>query len=319
MGQRILRREDDRFLRGTGQYVENLELAGALHATFVRSPYAHARIDGIDASAASALAGVAGLHRRRLGPRLVPATADPGSRPADGTAVPRRRRRSLRRRHRGGRPQRDARRGRRRRRARRRRLRPASRRRRSARRARGRRAALSRGRHQRLHEPPGGARRGAVRRLRRRRLGPPRQPAAGRVPARVAVVRRRRRRRRAADALALDADAPPGPGRTGDDPRPGARIRARRRAGRRRRLRRQAPGRRGDPRLVARAQDRAPGALDRDAQREHDRRWRTAGRRISSSPSAAAATATSRPTACGSCRTPARTLGSAPSSRGSPR
>ena len=58
MGQRILRREDDRFLRGTGQYVENLELAGALHATFVRSPYAHARIDGIDASAASALAGV---------------------------------------------------------------------------------------------------------------------------------------------------------------------------------------------------------------------------------------------------------------------
>ena len=58
MGQRILRREDDRFLRGTGQYVENLELPGALHATFVRSPYAHARIVGIDASAASELPGI---------------------------------------------------------------------------------------------------------------------------------------------------------------------------------------------------------------------------------------------------------------------
>ena len=58
MGQRILRREDDRFLRGTGQYVENLELPGALHATFVRSPYAHARVVGIDASAASELPGI---------------------------------------------------------------------------------------------------------------------------------------------------------------------------------------------------------------------------------------------------------------------
>ena len=58
MGQRILRREDGRFLRGTGQYVENLALPGALHATFVRSPYAHARIGGIDASAASELPGV---------------------------------------------------------------------------------------------------------------------------------------------------------------------------------------------------------------------------------------------------------------------
>ncbi len=58
MGQRILRREDDRFLRGTGQYVENLELPGALHATFVRSPYAHARIVEIDASAASELPGI---------------------------------------------------------------------------------------------------------------------------------------------------------------------------------------------------------------------------------------------------------------------
>ncbi len=57
MGQRILRREDDRFLRGEGTYVENLELDGALHATFVRSPYAHARIVDIDTSAVSTVPG----------------------------------------------------------------------------------------------------------------------------------------------------------------------------------------------------------------------------------------------------------------------
>ena len=52
MGQRVLRREDARFLVGDGLYVENLELPGALHAVFVRSPYAHARILGVDVSAA---------------------------------------------------------------------------------------------------------------------------------------------------------------------------------------------------------------------------------------------------------------------------
>jgi carbon-monoxide dehydrogenase large subunit len=54
IGQRILRREDPRFLRGEGTYVENREAADALHLVFVRSPYAHARVSGIDASAAGA-------------------------------------------------------------------------------------------------------------------------------------------------------------------------------------------------------------------------------------------------------------------------
>jgi carbon-monoxide dehydrogenase large subunit len=58
LGQRITRREDARFLRGEGTYVENLQLPGALHATFVRSPIAHARITEIDTSAAAALPGV---------------------------------------------------------------------------------------------------------------------------------------------------------------------------------------------------------------------------------------------------------------------
>jgi aerobic carbon-monoxide dehydrogenase large subunit len=55
VGQRVRRREDPRFLTGTGQYVDDLQPDGALHATFVRSPWAHARIGGIDASAAAEL------------------------------------------------------------------------------------------------------------------------------------------------------------------------------------------------------------------------------------------------------------------------
>ncbi|MEO6859770.1 MAG: xanthine dehydrogenase family protein molybdopterin-binding subunit [Solirubrobacteraceae bacterium] len=54
IGQRIRRREDPRFITGRGRYVDDLELPGALHATFIRSDLAHARIIGIDASAAVA-------------------------------------------------------------------------------------------------------------------------------------------------------------------------------------------------------------------------------------------------------------------------
>ena len=55
IGRRVLRREDSRFLKGEGSFVENLLLPNALHVTFVRSPLAHARLLGIDASAARAL------------------------------------------------------------------------------------------------------------------------------------------------------------------------------------------------------------------------------------------------------------------------
>jgi carbon-monoxide dehydrogenase large subunit len=58
LGNRVLRKEDSRFLLGRGDYVENLPLEGALTITFVRSLLAHARIEGIDASAAEALPGV---------------------------------------------------------------------------------------------------------------------------------------------------------------------------------------------------------------------------------------------------------------------
>ena len=58
LGNRVLRKEDPRFLRGEGRYVENLPLEGALAVTFVRSLLAHAHIDGVDATAAATLPNV---------------------------------------------------------------------------------------------------------------------------------------------------------------------------------------------------------------------------------------------------------------------
>ncbi len=58
LGTRVLRKEDPRFLLGKGRYVENLPLEGALSVTFVRSPFAHARVSGIDTAAAVALPSV---------------------------------------------------------------------------------------------------------------------------------------------------------------------------------------------------------------------------------------------------------------------
>ncbi len=54
VGQRIRRREDPRFLRGEGLYVDDISLPGALHLTFVRSYIAHGKVNGIDKSAAEA-------------------------------------------------------------------------------------------------------------------------------------------------------------------------------------------------------------------------------------------------------------------------
>jgi carbon-monoxide dehydrogenase large subunit len=58
VGARVLRREDPRLLTGRGRYVSDVAPPGALHAAFLRSPHAHARIDGIDTAAARALPGV---------------------------------------------------------------------------------------------------------------------------------------------------------------------------------------------------------------------------------------------------------------------
>jgi len=47
VGARLLRKEDDRFLRGRGQFVADIRLPGLQDVAFVRSPLAHARIKAI--------------------------------------------------------------------------------------------------------------------------------------------------------------------------------------------------------------------------------------------------------------------------------
>jgi carbon-monoxide dehydrogenase large subunit len=54
IGRPVLRKEDRRLLTGSGSFVDDLTLPGLAHAVIVRSPYAHARIGPIDASAAFA-------------------------------------------------------------------------------------------------------------------------------------------------------------------------------------------------------------------------------------------------------------------------
>ncbi len=57
-GARVARREDPALLAGRGVYTDDVHLANLLEAAFVRSPHPHARIRGIDASAAASLPGV---------------------------------------------------------------------------------------------------------------------------------------------------------------------------------------------------------------------------------------------------------------------
>ncbi len=57
-GSRIARVEDPRLLTGRGTYVDDVQLPGMLHASFVRSPHARARILGIDVREAATLTGV---------------------------------------------------------------------------------------------------------------------------------------------------------------------------------------------------------------------------------------------------------------------
>ena len=57
-GASIKRSEDPRILTGAGRYVDDIKLPGMLHAAFVRSPMAHARVLSVDVSAARELPGV---------------------------------------------------------------------------------------------------------------------------------------------------------------------------------------------------------------------------------------------------------------------
>ncbi len=58
IGARVARKEDKRFLTGKGRYTDDMVVPGMKYAYFVRSPYAHARVRNVDASAAKSMPGV---------------------------------------------------------------------------------------------------------------------------------------------------------------------------------------------------------------------------------------------------------------------
>jgi carbon-monoxide dehydrogenase large subunit len=58
MGHSMKRKEDPRFIRGQGKYIDDMQLPGMLYMDIVRSPYAHAKIKSINTEAALAVPGV---------------------------------------------------------------------------------------------------------------------------------------------------------------------------------------------------------------------------------------------------------------------
>jgi aerobic carbon-monoxide dehydrogenase large subunit len=79
LGEPVKRNEDARLLRGQALFIDDIELPGMLHAAFLRSNVAHARIRSIDTAAAAARPGVVAVYTAadlgsywRPGPLLVP-------------------------------------------------------------------------------------------------------------------------------------------------------------------------------------------------------------------------------------------------------
>jgi len=91
-GQPVRRLEDQSLLTGTGTFADDVAPPGHLHACFLRSPHAHARIVAIDVAAARAMRGViavyTGADLQRDGVKPIPNSAD--FKRADGspTATP---------------------------------------------------------------------------------------------------------------------------------------------------------------------------------------------------------------------------------------
>src|SRR5260370_26034029 len=91
LGTRVIRTEDPRLLTVGGVYVDDLrtpELNGAARLTFVRSPVAHARITGIDTSAALSEPGVVAVLTVQDMTDLAPPPPDDGSGGGGNEAAP---------------------------------------------------------------------------------------------------------------------------------------------------------------------------------------------------------------------------------------
>jgi carbon-monoxide dehydrogenase large subunit len=82
-GAAVRRVEDPKLITGNGRYLDDLPIPGVLHATFVRSPHAHARIVRVDTEAARSVPGVSAVFTadsfgdagRRTLPHMVPVAA----------------------------------------------------------------------------------------------------------------------------------------------------------------------------------------------------------------------------------------------------
>jgi carbon-monoxide dehydrogenase large subunit len=62
MGARVKRLEDQALLTGKGEFTDDIDMSGVMHAVFVRSPHPHARFTTIDGSAAAAMEDVHGVY-----------------------------------------------------------------------------------------------------------------------------------------------------------------------------------------------------------------------------------------------------------------
>ncbi len=85
LGKRIPRNEDARLLTGRALFVDDVQLPGMVHAAFLRSDHAHARIKSVDAAAARRRSGVLAVYTAedlgaywQHGPLLVPPPPVPG-------------------------------------------------------------------------------------------------------------------------------------------------------------------------------------------------------------------------------------------------
>ncbi len=94
-GAPVKRNEDARLLAGRAQFIDDVNLPGMLHAAFLRSPYAHARLRSIDVAPALAREGVVAVYTAkdlgdywRPGPVIVPAPPVAGAVFNERTQVP---------------------------------------------------------------------------------------------------------------------------------------------------------------------------------------------------------------------------------------
>src|SRR5215831_13735270 len=88
-GARVLRLEDPVLLTGHGRFVGDMTLPGMLHASFVRSPHAHAKIRSVDASAPRTMPGVHAVLTAQDLPAHMASTQIPMLVPHPAIAAPR--------------------------------------------------------------------------------------------------------------------------------------------------------------------------------------------------------------------------------------